>query len=353
MSQLQNLVRTGRIDRAQRITLYGPESAGKTTLAAQFPDPLIIDTEDGSTHQDVARIQTPTEENFFEAMRTIASENHPYKTIVIDTVGNAEQFIRERVLKRHKMRHIEDFGYGRGYTYVREEFNSYLTACLDRFILAGIHVIVTSHSVTRRVQPPGLSDAFDRYEIGLDLVNGARLKQWSDALLFLSWDTRIVENAEGRVRGVGGKERVIYTTHCAAYDAKNRVGLPEKVVCSFAALAPLLGDSDTPESQPGAGEAQTTNQSETAKAPAAPAVGVVMPLEVSPKDNGAAPETPQQCLAIALSDEDPEIVRLFLLNRKVCVDGLIGSVPDDYATRALEHLPRFRERLAQFSKQPF
>ena len=46
-------------------------------------------------------------------------------------------------------------------------------------------------------------------------------------------------------------------------------------------------------------------------------------------------------------------MRLFLLNRKVCADGLIGSVPDDYAIRALEHLLRFRERLAQFSKEPF
>jgi hypothetical protein len=172
-------------------------------------------------------------------------------------------------------------------------------------------------------------------------------------LLFLSWDTRIVENAEGRVRGVGGKERAIYTTHCAAYDAKNRVRLPEKVQCSFAALAPLLGDAEAQESQPGAGKGQTTNESETAKARPAPAAGVVMPLGVSPKDNGAAPETPQQRLAIALSDQDPEIVRLFLLNRKVCVDGLIQSVPDDYATRALDHLPRFRERLSQFSKEPF
>ena len=350
---LETLVKKGPIQRPQRIVIYGPESAGKTTLAAQFPFPLILDTEDGSTHQDVARIQASTEETFFQALRAIAAESHPYKTLIIDTVTGAEQFIRERVLKQHKMRHIEDFGYGRGHNYVREEFNRFLTGCLDRFIFGGIHVVVISHSIVKRTQPPGLSDAFDRHELALDPINGARIKQWSDAVLLLSFDTRVVENAEGRVRGVGGKERVIYTTHCAAYDAKNRVGLPEKVECSFDALAPLLGDAEAQESQPGAGKGQTTNESETAKARPAPAAGVVMPLGVSPKDNGAAPETPQQRLAIALSDQDPEIVRLFLLNRKVCVDGLIQSVPDDYATRALDHLPRFRERLSQFSKEPF
>jgi hypothetical protein len=246
---LETLVKTGPIARAQRIVIYGPESSGKTTLAAQFPDPLIIDTEDGSTHQDVCRIQTRTDETFFQALRALASESHSYKTIAIDTITGVEQFIRERVLKRHKMRNIEDFGYGRGHTYIREEFGALLTGCLDRFIFAGINIIVTSHSVVKRVQPPGLSDAFDRYEPSLDAVNAARLKQWSDALLFLAWDTRIVENAEGRVRGVGGKERVVHTTHCAAYDAKNRVGLPEKVECKFSALLPLLETPDASQSQ--------------------------------------------------------------------------------------------------------
>jgi hypothetical protein len=269
-------------------------------------------------------------------------------------MGNGEQFIRERVLKRHGMRHIEDFGYGRGHTYVREEFRGVLTGCLDRLIFAGIHVVVIVHSVIRRVQPPGLSDAFDRYEIGLDLVNGASLKQWSDALLFLFWDIRTVENAEGRVRGVGGKERVIYTTHCAAYDAKNRVGLPEKVECNFAAVAPLLGDLDAPESRQAPGKEQAPKQAEPVQAASSPTTGVtVPPPDLSPRDNGMATATPQQRLATALSDGDPEIVRLFLLNRKICADGLIQSVPDDYATRALEHLPRFRERLTQFSKEPF
>jgi AAA domain len=344
--QLQNLVKTGRIHRAQRITLYGPESVGKTTLAAQFPDPLILDAEDGSTHLDAARIQTPTEETFFQALRTLASESPGYRTLVIDTVTNVELFHRERVLKRHKMRNIEDFGYGRGYTYVREEFNSFLTGYLDRFIRSGINVVVVCHSVVKRTQPPGLSDAFDRYELALDTVNAARLKQWSDAVLFLFWDTRIVENAEGRVRGVGGKERVIFTTHSAAFDAKNRVGLSEKLECSFAALAPLLGDADAPESQPESGKGQAHGEPVQATSP--PRTGIT--VELSAGDNG---ETPQQRMAAALSDEDPELVRLFLLNRKVCDDGLVQSVPDDYAIRALEHLPRFRERLAQFSNEPF
>jgi hypothetical protein len=238
--KLVNLIQTGQINRAQKLVIYGPNGIGKTTLAAQFPSPIFLDTEDGTTHQKLTRIQTPTEEPFFDALRTLGSERHGYKTLVIDTIDVAEKFNRERVLKQHKMKHIEDFGYGRGFTYLREEFDAFLSGCLDGFIRHGIHVVAIGHSTVKRVQPPGLSDAYDRYELKLDPVNSAKLKEWSDAILFVSWDVRISENAEGRTRGVGGKERIVYTTHCAAFDAKNRVNLPEKLKCEFAALAPLL-----------------------------------------------------------------------------------------------------------------
>ena len=40
----------GKIPSAKKITIYGPEGIGKSTFAAQFPDPVFIDTE-GSTKE--------------------------------------------------------------------------------------------------------------------------------------------------------------------------------------------------------------------------------------------------------------------------------------------------------------
>src|SRR5262249_15587234 len=160
-----------------------------------------------------------------------------------------------------------------------------------------------------------------RYELKLDSINSAKLREWADAVLFVSWDVRITENAEGRVRGVGGKERIIYATHSAAYDAKNRVGLPEKLLCNFQAISPLFKDQNAPQSQ-GATHAAVP-----------------------------APSLREQ-LAAALTDIDPEILRLFLLNRKIC-DGSVANVPDQYAQKVLSHLPKFRQTLEQFAKEPF
>ena len=155
METLQSLVKSGPITRAQKHVIYGPNGIGKTTLTSGFPAPIFVDTEDGTTHQNLKRIQASTEEIFFEALRVLVSEEHAYKTLVIDTIAVAERFNKERVLKRHRMKNIEDFGYGRGWTYLREEFDAFLGGCLDAtFIRRGMHVVAIGHSAVKRVQPP-------------------------------------------------------------------------------------------------------------------------------------------------------------------------------------------------------
>ena len=55
MSLLQNIKR-GVQQRPQRVIIYGPEGVGKSTLAAGLPAPVLLDTEQGSSHIDVARL---------------------------------------------------------------------------------------------------------------------------------------------------------------------------------------------------------------------------------------------------------------------------------------------------------
>lgn len=50
----------GKRARAQRVVIYGPEGIGKSSFAAQFPDPLFIDTEGSTDNMDVARMDKPT-----------------------------------------------------------------------------------------------------------------------------------------------------------------------------------------------------------------------------------------------------------------------------------------------------
>ena len=50
-------VSKGRIPKAKKVVLYGPEGIGKSTFAAQFPDPVFLDTEGSTASMDVTRIE--------------------------------------------------------------------------------------------------------------------------------------------------------------------------------------------------------------------------------------------------------------------------------------------------------
>ena len=54
------------------------------------------------------------------------------------------------------------------------------------------------------------------------------------------------------MRGIGGKERVLFATHTAAYDAKNRHGLADKLLPTMNYFAPVFGAQVTtaPASEP-------------------------------------------------------------------------------------------------------
>ena len=50
----------GKIQKAKKVVIYGPEGIGKSTLASKFPDPVFIDTEGSTAAMDVARLPKPT-----------------------------------------------------------------------------------------------------------------------------------------------------------------------------------------------------------------------------------------------------------------------------------------------------
>ncbi len=52
--------------------------------------------------------------------------------------------------------------------------------------------------------------------------------RWADMVLFLDYYVETTDDG-GRTKGRGGQERVMHTEHHAAYEAKNRSGLPSEI----------------------------------------------------------------------------------------------------------------------------
>jgi hypothetical protein len=261
----------GLIPSATRLGLYGPEGVGKSTLVAGFPEPVFLDTEGGTAHLDVARFPRPR--NWADALAAInhlLTAEHGHKTLVIDSVDWLEKLLADEVCRKANKEGLEDFGYGKGLVYLAEEFARFL-ALLEKLRDRGIHVVLVGHSTIRKFEAPDAAGSYDRYELKLAKQVAALVKEWVDALLFVNFVTKTTEK-DGKLRAVGGRERVIHTTHTAAWDAKNRYGLDDKLPCVAASLAPIFARVSAPPTPP-----PPSTPAPAAAAPAAPVASDTAP----------------------------------------------------------------------------
>ena len=254
----------GLIPSATRLALYGPEGVGKTSLTAGFPAPVFLDTEGGSAHLDVARFPRPRAwAELLAAINHLLAADHGFQTLVIDSIDWAEKLLIEEVCRKANKESLEDFGYGKGNVYLAEEFARFLTP-LEKLRDRGIHVVLVGHSMIRKFEAPDAVGAYDRFELKLSKQVAALVKEWVDALLFVNFVTKVTEK-DGKQRAVGGRERVIHTTHTAAWDAKNRYCLDDKVPCAATSLAPLFARTAIPTA-PVPAPAATISKMETVAA---------------------------------------------------------------------------------------
>lgn len=234
-------ITSGRIATAIKTVIYGPEGIGKTTFASQFPDPVFIDTEGSTVHMDVKRLPRPQLwVELLNEVEYIRQNPGVCRTLVIDTGDWAETLCSEYVCARDQKSGIEDYGYGKGYKYVFEEFGRLLNA-LEQVRGQGVHIVICCHATIRKFEQPDELGAYDRWSLKLTDTPKASIagmvKEWADMVLFANYKTIVVNvDGKGAAKGknkVQGGKRVMYTAHHSCWDAKNRFGLPEEAEFSY------------------------------------------------------------------------------------------------------------------------
>lgn len=244
---------SGKIVKPQKVIIYGPEGIGKSTFASQFPHPLFIDTEGSTSHLAVDRLERPTSWQMLrQYIKDIKADSMGYKTVVIDTADWAERLCEDSICSKYGKQGLEDFGYGKGYTYVKEEFGRLLDGLSD-IIEAGLNVVLTAHSIIRKFELPEETGAYDRYELKLGNKAGnqcaALAKEWADMVLFANYKEIVVTSKDGKKK-VSGGQRVMHTLHNPCWDAKNRHSLPEELPFDYAQIAhciPTIGSPEPPQ----------------------------------------------------------------------------------------------------------
>ena len=220
-----------------RTLLYGVEGIGKSTFASQAPKPIFLGSEDGTSQLEVYRYPKPLQRarDIFEALDVLEHEEHDFETVVLDTVDWAEPLIWAEVCADAGKRSIEDFGFGKGYVAAQDEWRRLLARFDAIRAKRRMHVVLLGHSTVRSFANPE-GDNFDRYQLKMHEKSAGILREWVDCVLFANYETFAVKagDASKKAKGVSSGSRVVHTERRAAFDAKNRYALPEKLPLDWA-----------------------------------------------------------------------------------------------------------------------
>jgi hypothetical protein len=238
----------GKPDKGCKAIFYGPEGVGKTTLASKAPNPVFIDVEAGASTLGFRRMERPRSWEALEEQFGYAANGGGFSTIVIDTIDAMERLATEAVCSENGWASIEDAGYGKGYVRLYEKLGKFLNRLSDAAERGRINVILVCHSMIAKFEQPDELGQYDRWQLKLLQKNNASImgmfKEWADLMLFVNYQTVVVNagtSKDPRYKAQGG-ERVMYASHTAAWDAKNRYGLPDEMPLDWAQIAKCFAD---------------------------------------------------------------------------------------------------------------
>lgn len=224
-----------------RMIVHAVEGWGKTSFAAQAPKPIVLmsNGETGlETLLDQGRLpDTPhlpeitAWTDLLDALNALMVEKHDYRTLVLDTVNGFERICYEHVCKTEFNGDWGDKGflsYMRGYERSIPVWGELLQSLDLLRAQTKMGIIGLVHTKIGTFKNPEGED-YDRYQPDMHQKLWGPTHKWADMVLFGNYEVFTTEKKGAKAKAKGGQRRIAYTEHHAAYDAKNRHGLPPEV----------------------------------------------------------------------------------------------------------------------------
>lgn len=239
-------------DRSVIATITGDSGMGKTTLAATFPKPIVIRAEDGlqSIKSDMRPDAFPvltTVDQLWEQLTALITEEHDYKTVIIDSVTALErlfiQYVIESDPKKPKTINQALGGYGAGLQAVAALHQRVRKAAGMLNERKGMHVVFIAHADTETIELPD-QDPYTRYSLRLGKKSIAPYVDDSDIVGFIKLETYTMGDGD-RKKAISDGTRLIVCHATAANVSKNRFGITEPLPVAegqnpFVGIVPTL-----------------------------------------------------------------------------------------------------------------
>ena len=143
------------IQKRLKLLVYGPAGVGKTTAAIQFPKPYLVDTERGAENESYVRalekaggayMFTNDADDLIAEVRSLLSEKHSYRTLVIDPLTIIYNDLLEKSAAALVSR--EDPS-GTAFSRHKGPADRKIKHLLNLLLRLDMNIIITSHSKTK------------------------------------------------------------------------------------------------------------------------------------------------------------------------------------------------------------
>lgn len=174
-------------DTPRNFFIYGETMSGKSYLANEFPNPIVLNTDGNAEANSVPSIQLVNEKNgqgritnsvikqLSEILLALQTQNHSYETVVIDVIDDVIEMIKIAVCDeltpsgKPRIKSLSEIPYGKGYDF----FNQAITELVIDLKALPMNVIYISRQISEyddngnaTKDKPSLKDKY------VNLING-------------------------------------------------------------------------------------------------------------------------------------------------------------------------------------
>ena len=231
---LQNLPNTSETRPFPLITLYGQAGVGKTSLAAEFPRPILINIE-GGVPEGVAITYTGREpirdyNKFIAYLETLRYQEHNFKTVIIDSLDTLEKKVIHPYVKRVNDFDSIDQTFGKAYTRSAEVMDKILDHLEDLRIRKKMYIVLTAAAVKETFDDL-INNSYHRFNLALQNQIQTKIFHQSDFMFFMKPDVYMVKSkGDKKERPAGSSRRLLCTSIMPTWVAKSRArGVPDEL----------------------------------------------------------------------------------------------------------------------------
>lgn len=167
------------VDTPRNYFIWGPTMNGKSYLASEFPNAIILNTDGNAAQIETPSIDLKNERGsdgtikknvivqVIEIIKELEKGKHTYETVVIDVIDDLITLIDQAICEEHGVDYVGDVPYGKGWGLQK----TFITSIVVRLKALPMNVIYISRYATKlegtvEVPMPSLGDKH------LNVING-------------------------------------------------------------------------------------------------------------------------------------------------------------------------------------